>query len=76
MTKDDIRRASEEELQKRKNELWGDPYTWTDEPNEQHKEFLMIAETLALLREEKGLAILYSRQLFEKYNETISRKEI
>ncbi len=75
MTKEEIRRASEEELQKRKNELWGDPYTWNDEPNEQHKEFLMIAETLALLRGENGLAIHYSRQLFDLYNETIGREK-
>ena len=75
MKKEDILKASEEELQKRKNELWGDPHTWNDEPNEQHKEFLMIAETLALLRGEKWLAIHYSQQLSVLYGETISRKE-
>ena len=71
MTKKEIRRSDEATLQARWNELINDVRTYEPGQNEQNKEYLMIGEALALIRNQIDDAISYSEELWERYHETL-----
>lgn len=71
MTKKEIRRSDEATLQARWNELINDVRTYEPGQNEQNKEYLLIGEALALIRNQIDDAISYSEELWERYRETL-----
>ena len=71
MTKKEIRRSDEATLQARWNELIDDVRTYEPGQNEQNKEYLLIGEALALIRNQIDDAISYSEELWERYHETL-----
>lgn len=71
MTKKEIRRSDEATLQARWNELINDVRTYEPGQSEQNKEYLMIGEALALIRNQIDDAISYSEELWERYHETL-----
>lgn len=71
MTKKEIRRSDEATLQARWNELINDVRTYEPGQNEQNKEYLMIGEALALIRNQIDDAISFSEELWERYHETL-----
>ena len=71
MTKKEIRRSDEATLQARWNELIDDVRTYEPGQSEQNKEYLLIGEALALIRNQIDDAISYSEELWERYHETL-----
>lgn len=71
MTKKEIRRSDEATLQARWNELINDVRTYEPGQSEQNKEYLLIGEALALIRNQIDDAISYSEELWERYHETL-----
>lgn len=71
MTKSEIRAADEKTLQARWNELMADVKTYAPGQSEQNKEYLMIGEALALIRNQKDDAICYSEELWDRYKDTL-----
>ena len=75
MTKEQIRRADEQTLQARWNELIDDVKTYAPGQSEQNKEYLLIGISLALLRKQTDDAICYSEELWDRYHETLMEVE-
>lgn len=71
MRKEEIIKADEKTLQARWQELMDDVKTYAPGPSEQNKEFLLIGEALALIRDQKDDAISYSEELWDRYGETL-----
>ena len=71
MTKKEIRRSDEATLQARWSELIDDVTTYAPGQSEQNKEYLMIGEALALIRNQIDDAISYSEERWERYHETL-----
>lgn len=71
MTKKEIRRSDEATLQARWNVLIDDVKTYAPGQSEQNKEYLMIGEALALIRNQMDDAISYSEELWDRYRETL-----
>lgn len=71
MTKKEIRRSDEATLQARWNELIDDVRTYEPGQSEQNKEYLLIGEALALIRNQMDDAISFSEELWNRYRETL-----
>ncbi len=75
MTREQIRRADEQTLQTRWNELIEDVKTYAPGRSEQNREYLLIGLSLALLRKQTDDAIGYSEELWDRYHETLMEVE-
>lgn len=71
MKKAEILKADEKTLQARWNELINDVKTYAPGRSEQNKEYLIIGEALALIRNQKDEAIEFSEELWDRYGETL-----